>query len=136
MSSGVDPKMINGLGNDIIEIKRIRQSIVRYGHHFMDRIFTPEEQEYCLKHKDSAISFAGRFAAKEAIAKALGTGIGAHLGWTDISVLNNGDGKPIVSLSAEAREHFSDPIIFVTISHCKEYASAVAIWQSGAGRTS
>src|SRR5438477_181350 len=79
-------KMIKGLGNDIIEIKRVREAIRRHGIHFLNRLFTQREQDYCYKYKDPDPHFAGRFAAKEAIAKALGTGFGAHLSWVDLEI--------------------------------------------------
>lgn len=119
--------MIRGLGNDIIEIARIEQSIARHGDRFLERLFSPEEQRYCGKHKNSATHFAGRFAAKEAIAKALGTGFRRELGWRDIVITNDSLGKPIVTLSESAAIQFNSPTIHLTISHCKNYASAVAI---------
>lgn len=115
------------LGSDIIEVKRVEASIARYGKRFLDRLFTPEEQDYCLKHRDSARHFAGRFAAKEAIVKALGTGISQEIGWLDIEIINDGRGKPRVQLSPQANGHFSDPRIELTISHCRDYAMAVAL---------
>ncbi len=119
---------IRGLGNDIIEIDRMRQSIERHGQHFLNRLFTQQEQDYCYKFKDPVPHFAGRFAAKEAIVKALGTGIGAKISWHDIEIVNDPDGKPEVTLSPSAREHFQDPQILVSISHSSSYATAVAIY--------
>ncbi len=116
--------MIKGLGNDIIEISRIEGVIARLEKRFLDRVFTKKEQEYCLKHKESAKNFAGRFAAKEAIVKALGSGIS----WLDMEILNDENGKPVVYLSSTVKEHFDDPKIMISISHCKEYATAVAIY--------
>ncbi len=116
-----------GIGNDIIEIDRIRQSIAEHGQRFLDRIFTPKEQKYCLTHQDSAPRFAGRFAAKEAIVKALGIGFGEHASWLDIEILANGDGRPEVTLSAKLNSHFKNPRLLLSISHCKLYVTAVAI---------
>lgn len=121
--------MAKGLGSDIIEIERMRLSIDRHGLHFLNRLFTHKEQDYCYKFKDPAPHFAGRFAAKESIAKALGTGFGAHLSWLDIEVLNDAQGKPVVSFSEEAKTRFHNPILLLTISHCTNYAMAVAIWE-------
>src|SRR3990167_8633068 len=95
---------ILGLGNDIIEIDRIRQSIERYGGHFLDRLFTQTEQAHCLKFKDSAPHFAGRFAAKEAVAKALGKGFGADLAWHDFEVIGDEHGKPEIHFSENAKK--------------------------------
>ncbi|ADI38542.1 Holo-[acyl-carrier-protein] synthase [Waddlia chondrophila 2032/99] len=121
--------MIKGLGTDIIEIDRIEKVFNRYGQKFLDRILSKSEQEYCLKYKNPVQHYAGRFAAKEAIVKALGTGIRKAVSWTDIEILNNNQGKPQVYLSPEVRSHFSDPIIHISISHSKKYATAVAIME-------
>lgn len=115
------------VGNDIIEIARIRSAIERHGQHFLDKIFTNNEKEYCLQHAKSEIHFAGRYAAKEAISKALGSGIGELLHWHDIEIINDNAGKPQVSLSAKAKKTFANPTIILSISHCREYATAVAI---------
>lgn len=117
-----------GLGNDIIEIERIRQSIERHGQHFLARLFTAQEQDYCYKFKDSVPHFAGRFAAKEAISKALGTGLGAELSWLDIEVLGDEQGRPIVHFSEEAKKRFHNPHMLISISHSENYATAVALW--------
>ena len=122
--------MIYGIGTDIIEIKRIAASITRYEQRFLDKIFTSREQEYCHRHQQSAQHFAGRFAAKEAIVKAFGTGFVAKVQWHDIEVLNDELGKPVVFLSTALQERFEHPQIIVSISHCVEYATAVAIWIS------
>ena len=78
--------MILGVGTDLIEIARIAESIRRYGERFLRRIFTPREIEYCQRKKNAAESFAARFAAKEAGAKALGTGISRGVGWLELEV--------------------------------------------------
>lgn len=115
-----------GIGTDIIEVERIRQSIERHGQHFLNRIFTQAEQDYCYKFKDPVLHFAGRFAAKEALAKALGTGFGAELSWHDIAILGNG--KPEVWLSEAAKKRFKDPHLLISISHTASHATAVALW--------
>jgi holo-[acyl-carrier protein] synthase len=122
--------MIKGLGTDIIEIDRMGQSIERHGHHLLNRLFTIREQDYCFKYKNPIPHFAGRFAAKEAIVKALGTGFGAQVVWHDIEILNEEKGKPEVLLSPFLVESFKDPLLLVSISHCEKYATAVAIWSS------
>jgi len=119
--------MIEGLGNDIIEIDRVRASIERHGLHFLNRLFSSKEQDYCYKYQDPAPHFAGRFAAKEAIAKALGTGFGEHLSWHDIEIINDEHGKPIVHLSDTQKKKHNNPQILLSISHCNEYALATAI---------
>lgn len=120
--------LIRGLGNDIIEIERMRQSIERHGQHFLNRLFTQREQDYCYKFKDPVPHFAGRFAAKEAIVKALGTGFGAQVSWHDIEVLNNDLGKPVVFFSPVLQSRFDNPHILVSISHASTHATSVAIW--------
>ncbi len=123
--------MIRGIGNDIIEIERIRHIINRYGNRFLNRIFTVGEQEYCLNHKESSRNFAGRFAAKEAVSKALGTGLSSGLTWTDIEILNDEKGKPIVIPSSNLKLLLIYPSqLHISISHCKEYATAFAIWST------
>lgn len=120
--------MILGLGNDIIEIDRIQSNIQRYKQKFLDRIFTFNEQEYCRARKEPAIHFAGRFAAKEAVVKALGTGFRKGISWQDIEIVNDSQGKPQVGLSPSAAAFLGHPKLLVTISHCRSYAAAVAIW--------
>lgn len=117
-----------GLGNDIIEIDRIRKSIERHGVHFLNRVFTQREQDYCYQFKDPVPHFAARWAAKEAVAKAFGTGFGADLSWHDIEILNNDRGKPQVILSESVQRLYHNPRLLVSISHCTSYASAVALW--------
>ncbi len=119
--------MIKGIGNDIIEISRIKASIEKHGKRFLDRLFTTKEQEYCFKHKESARHFAGRFAAKEAIAKAFGTGFGLNMTWLDIEILNDEHGKPHVHLSEKLASLYDFPELKISISHCHEYATAFAI---------
>lgn len=115
------------LGSDIIEVHRIHTIIDRYGQRFLDRLFTAAEQEYCFKYREPARHFAGRFAAKEAVVKALGTGISPEISWLDIEIVNDRLGKPLVQLSEKANATFSKPLIELTISHCRDYAMAVAL---------
>ena len=119
--------MIKGIGNDIIEISRIKGVMERQGQRFLDRVFTLKEQQYCLQHKEPERHFAGRFAAKEAIVKALGTGLKDGLIWLDFEIVNDEKGKPVVNLSPSIQKIFHHPVILISISHCKEYATAVAI---------
>lgn len=119
---------IKGVGIDIIEIERIERSIRRYGRRLLERLFTQQEIAYCSQHSMQSRHFAGRFAAKESIAKALGCGIGKELSWKDLEISNNKDGKPIVILTPKKAQRFHHPVLSISISHCKSYASAVAIW--------
>lgn len=129
-SSDFPIPIIRGIGSDIIEITRIRESLQKHGEHFYNKLFTESEQEYCLNHADPAQPFAGRFAAKEAIAKSLGTGFGKILSWLDIEVQKDPAGRPIVSLCPSILTYFNNPIIHLTISHCHTYATATAIHMS------
>lgn len=128
--------MILGIGSDIIEVERIRAVLKRFPCRFLQRVFTPLEQEYCLKRKEPALHLSGRFAAKEAIVKALGIGFSQGLNWLDIEVRNDSKGKPIVYFSEFAGELFGDiqSQFQITISHCHNYAIAFAIWSSEAQR--
>lgn len=119
--------MIKGIGTDIIEISRIRASISRHHEHFLNKIFSVQEQEYCLRHHDAAVHFAGRFAAKEAVIKAIGVGFSAGFSWLDIEIHNNKDGKPEVLLSSMLNKMLKHPQILISISHCREYATSTAI---------
>jgi holo-[acyl-carrier protein] synthase len=97
--------MIVGSGIDLIEIARIQQSMENFGQRFLDRIFTPAEQAYCLrKRKTAAESLAARFAAKEAGAKALGTGISRGVNWLEIEVGREPGGRPTLRFAGRAAE--------------------------------
>ena len=119
---------ILGLGHDIVEVSRIEESIASFGDRFFLKLFTSKEVAYCTKKPQPAMHFAGRFAAKEAIAKAIGTGFGKSLSWLDLEILNNDEGKPIVHLSASFRKKFPKGQVELSISHTEQLASAVAIW--------
>ncbi len=115
---------ILGMGNDILEIDRFRAALRKHGERMLHRLFTPEERDYCLSYRDPVPHLAGRFCAKEAIAKALGTGIGKSLAWTDIAILHSPSGKPYVHLTKQP----PNTEVLISISHCKLYATAVALW--------
>ena len=122
--------MIVGLGTDIVEIVRIGQMIERHGELFLERVYTDDEIRYCQRRKSSYEHFAGRWAAKEAVMKTLGTGFTRGVGWQDIEVCANKSGKPMVTMHGGARE-YADRLgideILITISHCRAYATATAI---------
>ncbi|MGA8164293.1 MAG: holo-ACP synthase [Waddliaceae bacterium] len=119
--------MPKGVGTDIIEIQRIERVIDKHGEKFLNRLFTEKEQSYCLRHQLASQHFAGRFAAKEAVAKALGTGISGGIRWLDIEIDNDANGKPQVTLSPSACGGNQHPRFLLSISHSKHYATAVAI---------
>ena len=125
-----DRPPVLGIGNDIIEIERIRKSIDNHGYRLLSRLFTTKEQDYCLKHKDPIPHFAGRFSAKEAIVKAFGSGFGKYASWLDLEILNDKMGKPEVTFSESVNKHFNKPRVLISISHCELYVTATAIWIS------
>ncbi len=97
--------MIIGLGNDMIDIQRIEKTLARFGDRFVNRIFTPIEQAKSEKRRMRAASYAKRFAAKEACAKALGTGLRRGVFWKDMGVVNLRSGAPTLELTGGARAH-------------------------------
>jgi holo-[acyl-carrier protein] synthase len=122
--------MVLGLGSDLIEIARIQASIVRFGERFLARVFTPEEIAYCRRKKNAAESFAARFAAKEAGAKALGTGISHGIAWPEIEVRREPSGKPTVYWHGRARERAEAMGVRTTslsLTHAREIAFAVVL---------
>ena len=124
--------MIVGLGIDIAEIDRVEAAIRRYGQAFLQRVFTPAEIAYCERHRNRYERFAGRFAAKEAAMKALGTGWRRGIRWVDIEVVRQPSGKPALELRGKARE-FADRLevkgICLTITHSGNTALAQVIFE-------
>ncbi|MGL4534769.1 MAG: holo-ACP synthase [Fusobacteriaceae bacterium] len=116
--------MFHGIGNDIVEIERIERAIMKPG--FKARVYTEKELELILNKGDKAETYAGRFSAKEAIAKAFGTGV-RDFNLVDIEILQNQLGKPVVYLKNSLKEKYKNFKIELSISHCKTYATAVAI---------
>jgi holo-[acyl-carrier protein] synthase len=118
---------VTRVGVDLIEIERIREALTRY-ERFRDRCFTPAEQEYCESRRNPAESYAGRFAAKEAVGKALGFGVARAFAWKDIEV--TGRPKPSVKLSGRVAawaEKVGAGAIDLSMTHSRELASAVAV---------
>ena len=95
--------MILGIGNDLIDIRRIEQTLDRFGARFVERVFTPIEQEKSERRRNRAASYAKRFAAKEACAKALGTGFRDGVFMRDLGVVNLSSGRPTMVLSGSQR---------------------------------
>src|SRR3954470_9336975 len=100
--------MIIGLGSDLIDIRRIEETIERYGERFLDRIFTPVEREKSENRAQRAASYAKRFAAKEACSKALGTGLRRGVFWRDMGVIYQRGGKPTMALTGGALERVQE----------------------------
>ena len=132
-TSSLAPLMILGTGIDIIEVSRIASSHEKFGERFVNRILRPAEIAYCLSHKSPAPFLAARFAAKEAISKAFGTGIGKQLGWQDLEVGRKESGEPFVILHDGALKLLAERggrRIHLTLSHTQTYAAAMAILES------
>lgn len=122
--------MILGTGIDIIEVTRIAASFEKFGERFVNRILVPDEIAYALSHRQPAPFLAVRFAAKEAVSKAFGTGIGAQLGWQDIEIRRKESGEPFVVLHGKGKELFTArgaKALHITLSHTQYYATAMAI---------
>jgi holo-[acyl-carrier protein] synthase len=118
-----------GIGTDIVECQRVAKMIEKHEDIFIQRVYTPEEIQYCAGRKSATQHYAGRWAAKEAILKAMGTGWAKGIQWTDIEIINQMGGKPIVRIGGEAKvicesKGISD--ILVSISHCRTFATAFA----------
>ncbi len=125
--------MILGTGIDIIEVGRIAASYEKFGERFVNRILLPDEIAYCLSHKNPAPFLAARFAAKEAISKAFGTGIGAALGWQDMEVRRKESGEPFVVLHGKGEKLFvarGGKRLLISLSHTANYAAATAILEA------
>jgi holo-[acyl-carrier protein] synthase len=122
---------IVGHGIDIVETARVKRLIDQHGQHFLDRVFTPAERAYCDASKKRAIEhYAGRFAAKEAVLKVLGTGWRGGIAWTDVEVTKDPSGQPQIALAGEtARIAAARGITrwFISISHIETHATASAI---------
>ena len=119
--------MIIGTGIDMVEIGRIQQSLDRYGRRFLDRVYTPAEQAYCMGKRKAAESLAARFAAKEAGAKALGTGISRGVNWLEIEVTREPGGRPTLRFhgrAAAVAEHMGIARSALSLTHTGDLAMA------------
>lgn len=119
-----------GIGTDITEVLRIAQMIERHGDLFINRVYTAHEIDYCQSRKASTQHFAGRWAAKEAVLKALGTGWAKGISWRDIEIHNERSGKPIVKFRGAVREiveQLGISEMLISISHCRSHATAYAL---------
>jgi holo-[acyl-carrier protein] synthase len=125
--------MIIGSGIDIVEIRRIQHSMDRYGQRFLDRVYTENEQAYCKRKRNSAESFAARFAAKEAGAKALGTGISYGVNWLEIEVVREPSGRPTLRFHGRAAEiagHMGFARAALSITHTADIAAASVVLEN------
>jgi len=121
--------MIESIGIDIVEIERVEEAMRKRRERFLDRLFTISEQEYCLSKANCSMYLAGRFAAKEAVLKVLGTGL-RNVKWVDIEIIKDSLGKPHVRLSGKAAalvDEMGIDHILLSISHSRRYAVAQAV---------
>ena len=122
--------MILGTGIDIVETRRIADSLERFGDRFLKRIFHDAEAAYARSMKKADLHLAARFAAKEAISKAFGTGIGGHLGWKDMEIRRRDSGEPYVVLHGKGLELMKargGTALHISLSHTDHYAAASAV---------
>ena len=117
-------------GIDLVDCPRIEQMLQRHGRRFVERVFTAAEQKYAQANKNSVEKLAGRFAAKEAILKLVGTGWRGKIAWTDIEIVNNASGQPEVTLTGEVKK-IADELgikhVSVSITHTANFAIASAV---------
>ncbi len=126
--------MIIGTGIDLVEIERIQQSMDRFGERFLNRIYTPAELAYCLRKRNAAESLAARFAAKEAGAKALGTGISRGVHWHEIEVVREPGGRPGICFrgrAAEIARHLGVANTALSLTHTGSLAMASVVLENG-----
>ena len=126
--------MIIGIGNDIIHITRIKDVMGQHPERFIDRVFTPAEQQTAQASKKEAASYAKRFAAKEAFVKAIGTGIAEGISWQDIEVKNLPSGRPVMTVNNNAHKHLMElvpsgmqPQIDLSLADCDDLAQAIVV---------
>jgi len=120
--------MVFGIGIDIIEIDRIKDSVEKYGDHFLNKVYTEKELEYCMAKFNKYQHLAARFAAKEAVFKALTTGWNKEIGWQDIEIYNEPNGMPLVKLKGDLSESLTNgKNLKISMSHSRDYVTCVAI---------
>ena len=119
--------MVRGIGVDIIEIDRIRQSIEKLGELFLSKIYTPREIAYSSARANQYQHLAARFAAKEAVAKALSTGWSGEFRWKDVEVMNDPGGQPRITLTGKLRDQLRSSTIHLSMSHSETHVVAVVV---------
>ena len=126
--------MIVGTGIDLAEVPRIAEAVERFGERFLRRVFTEAEMRYCDSKANRMERYAGRFAAKEAAMKAIGTGWRHGVGWTDVEVRREPGGRPTIAFHGKAAEFASQlgvKNVALSITHTKETAMAQVILENG-----
>ncbi len=118
---------ILGVGIDLMKVSRIRQAVARYGKRFLQRIFTPAEIKFCESLTDKFPSYTARFAAKEAFAKALGTGLRGKISWQEIEICDNERSRPTIKVSGKAKGFLGNRRVHLSITHLDDYTAAVVV---------
>ena len=122
--------MIIGIGTDIVEVERIKNSIEKYGKRFLDRIYTETEQKYSESFNDNKyVHYAARFAAKESFSKAIGTGLTRGFKFREVGIVNEKSGNPQMILDGGMKEKWGDTSIHVSLSHTDNNAIAYVIME-------
>jgi holo-[acyl-carrier protein] synthase len=120
--------MVIGIGIDIIEIDRIKESVDEYGDQFLQKVYTPAEIKYCLSKKNKYQHLAARFAAKEAIYKAISSNWDSELSWQDMEIINAPNGMPEVKFKGNLEKFLAgDKSLKISMSHSRDYVACVAI---------
>jgi holo-[acyl-carrier protein] synthase len=119
--------MVKGIGVDIIEIARVSRSIEQGGDLFLEKVFTPREIAYCKARQNAYQHYAARFAAKEAVSKALSTGWAGEFRWKDVEVMNDPSGQPRIAFSGKLGETLTGTSVFVSLSHSDSHVVAMVV---------
>lgn len=133
MEAEANLTLIVGTGVDLMEIERIQESLDRFGERFLNRVYAPKEIAYCMRKKNAAESLAARFAAKEAGAKALGTGIAKGVNWREIEVIHLPGGRPTLIFHGRAAERAATmgvTAVHLSLSHGRDLAIAQVVLES------
>lgn len=126
--------MIVGIGVDLVSVDRLEAAFTAHGDRFERRVFTPDESAYCRTQRRPGVAFAARFAAKEAFAKAVGTGVGAAMRWVEVAVVRDASGRPSLALDGAARRAADARGVVrthVSLSHDAGHAVAVVVLEAG-----
>ena len=118
---------IFGIGIDLVEVQRIKAGIEKFPARFRSRIFTKNEIAFCETRQHKYLSYAARFAAKEAFSKALGTGLRGKISWQDIEVIDDERSKPNLFITGKAKKYLGDRKFHVSLSHTEDYATAIVV---------
>ncbi len=116
-----------GVGIDLVQVERIRRTLARFPDRFRSRVFTAGEIEFCEHVTHRHLSYAGRFAAKEAFSKALGTGLRGAINWNEVEVRDNERSRPTIVVTGRAAQLLGSKRVHVSITHLDDYAAAVVV---------